>query len=611
MTSDPPISVGQVFAGSNAGGGYRIDGLLGAGGMGAVYRVTDVQSGKQHALKLLLNMHSTSPSLARRFDREARALAALSHPNIVHVVDYGTTEVGPYLVMELLEGEDLAARLRRGPPEPREYLALARELLAALAFVHEQGLAHRDIKPGNIFLERRGRKAPRVKVLDFGLAKFVDNPGSETVASPLTRTGEIFGTPGYMAPEQVVGQGSDARSDVYALGAVLYEMLTGRPPFQGPTTEVLRQQLTADPLAPAAACPGLTSVNELDDLLARAMARTPEDRFDSAGSMLSALRRLPKRCFKRGKGQLAMAATQVAVQPVQDLATDPTIVADALAIAAPAPTLARAAAPGRPPARARRPGLLQRLSSSIARTVAFILIAASLVVLFISGANIYLAREQPESAAAAQADQLATKLKGVVAAQGEQLQENVQERVARTQERLEERVEGAIGAAIEGAKRRASDALGRNPLEAERPPAENPWARAAPRLLRDLRRRAQRGGEASKKQLEALRSYNAKHGNDVRGRLLLAWFYTNRGWLRDASEQYENALRAHPEARGAPEVLPNLLNLASRSKTTKRTRELIVEIFGGEARDAVDTKLQDASLEAQQRQDLQALADAL
>src|SRR5262245_42900584 len=163
-----------------------------------------------------------------RFAREAKALAALQHPNIVAVLDYGVSDARPYLVMELLEGETLAQRLQRGPLPLDRALQIIQQLLEALAFMHRSKLVHRDVKPSNVFLQRTRDGYDRVKVLDFGLAKFT----AETAASDptLTRDGAIVGTPAYMSPEQATGEEVDARSDVYTAGVIMFRTLSGRLP---------------------------------------------------------------------------------------------------------------------------------------------------------------------------------------------------------------------------------------------------------------------------------------------------------------------------------------------------------------------------------------------
>ncbi|MDI1434004.1 serine/threonine-protein kinase [Polyangium sorediatum] len=255
---------GEVVAGR-----FVIERRAGAGGMGAVYRAHDRATGLPVALKVI---HQPAADATRRFDIEARALAELSHPHVVRYVTHGLSEAGfPYLVMEWLEGEDLAARLARGPLTLAESLLVARRVAAGLGAAHARGIVHRDVKPTNLVLE--GRAIEGVKLVDFGLAQLGHT------SRKLTRSGMILGTPGYMAPEQASGDGTpiDARADVFSLGAVLYECLTGRPPFQAENLMGLFAKLLLEE-APrlAEARPDLPP--RLDALMARLLAKHPASR---------------------------------------------------------------------------------------------------------------------------------------------------------------------------------------------------------------------------------------------------------------------------------------------------------------------------------------------
>jgi serine/threonine-protein kinase len=234
---------------------------------------------------VLQRQHQERWGSRKRFEREARALAQLSHEHIVAVSDCGVDGDVPFLVMELLEGESLEARLKQGALPPAVACELLLQLLAGLAFVHEHGLVHRDIKPGNLFLERTAQ-GERLKLLDFGLAKLLA-PGSD---ASLTLSGEVFGTPAYMPPEQITGEAIDARSDVYAVGLVAFEMMAGRCAFRGHDSELLRQQL----VEPVPRLEQLKRALEypLDDWLQRATAKEKDLRFPSAREMSQALRAL-------------------------------------------------------------------------------------------------------------------------------------------------------------------------------------------------------------------------------------------------------------------------------------------------------------------------------
>ena len=245
----------MALAAGTALGAYEIIALLGAGGMGEVYRARDTKLGRDVALKTLPESVTHDSERLARFRREAQLLAALNHPHIGAIYGLEETNSQRFLVLELVEGETLAARIQRGPLPVAEALAIAREIAAALEAAHEKGIIHRDLKPANIALTTRDR----VKVLDFGLAKAADIAragssadavNSPTVTSPatLTRMGLILGPAAYMSPEQARGRAADKRSDVWAFGCVLYEMLTGKRAFEGDdVSDALASVLKSDP----------------------------------------------------------------------------------------------------------------------------------------------------------------------------------------------------------------------------------------------------------------------------------------------------------------------------------------------------------------------------
>jgi serine/threonine protein kinase len=207
-------------------GRYEVLSLLGAGGMGEVYRARDLQLGREVAIKIITPTTSADPTAVDRFEREARAAAALSHPSIIAVHDIGTHEGSPFLVTELLEGETLRARIARGALDVRAGLDIAIQLAHGLAAAHARGIVHRDFKPDNVFLTTAGT----AKILDFGLAK-LSRPGQpaeiEVTTEQLTQPGVVLGTVGYMSPEQVVSAAVDHRTDQFGLGVIVYEMFGG------------------------------------------------------------------------------------------------------------------------------------------------------------------------------------------------------------------------------------------------------------------------------------------------------------------------------------------------------------------------------------------------
>jgi serine/threonine protein kinase len=217
-------------------GPYEILAPLGAGGMGEVYRARDKKLDRDVAIKVLPDSVASDPDSLARFEREAKAVAALSHPNILSIFDFGTQDGVSYAVMELLEGETLRGKLDAGPIPQRQAVDYAMQIAKGLSAAHEKGIVHRDLKPENLFVSKDGH----LKILDFGLAKRVEQvpPGKETsapTASGHTQPGTVMGTVGYMSPEQVRGLPVDHRSDIFSFGAILYELLSGKRAFKRDT----------------------------------------------------------------------------------------------------------------------------------------------------------------------------------------------------------------------------------------------------------------------------------------------------------------------------------------------------------------------------------------
>ncbi len=271
------VSAGTRF------GPYEIVSLLGAGGMGEVYRARDTRLGRDVAVKLLPPHLTLSPEARQRFEREARAIAALSHPNVCALYDVGREGDVDYLVMELLEGELLSKRLANGPLPFEQTLRYGVEIASALGRAHLMGFVHRDLKPGNVMLTTSG-----AKLLDFGLAKAFEAQGPaealtsvSTAEEEVTREGAILGTLAYMAPEQLEGRKADTRSDIFAFGAVLYEMATGRKAFQGSSrASRISAIMTAEP-EPVSVSQA-TAPPALDRLVRTCLAKDPEERWQSA-----------------------------------------------------------------------------------------------------------------------------------------------------------------------------------------------------------------------------------------------------------------------------------------------------------------------------------------
>jgi eukaryotic-like serine/threonine-protein kinase len=293
-------------------GHYAIARKLGEGGMGVVYAARDERLERTVALKTMSAV-GRDETARKRFWREARAAASVNHPNICQIYEIGEDGGELFIAMELLEGEVLADRLRHGAMSPADTLPVARGILAALAALHSQTIVHRDLKPSNVFLTAHG-----VKLLDFGLAR-PEIEGTYSGISDVTRTGVVMGTPRYMAPEQVAGEPVDPRSDLFAAGAIIFEMLAGRPAFAGRT---LAEIVHATRYEQPPALTGSPAVAAMDRVIRRAMAKSPADRPASADEMAGELRAIGG-VSASDAPVLAHALTRVVVLPFRVLRPDP------------------------------------------------------------------------------------------------------------------------------------------------------------------------------------------------------------------------------------------------------------------------------------------------
>ncbi len=333
-------------------GRYRVVEKIGRGGMGAIYQADHVATGRRFAVKMLLPGLGHIAEIAGRFEREARAASSLSHPSIVSVVDFGTDGDGSlFLAMELVNGRSLAEILEERRLPPARAFGIARQLLEALAHAHAEGVVHRDLKPDNVMLVDAGasdEERDLVKIVDFGIAKWT----GEGAGDRLTQAGVAFGTPEYMSPEQALGEEVDARADLYAVGVLLHEMLSGRPPFDGPDkVAVLRKQVAVPP--PPIELPEGELAPEVRALVQRALEKHRERRFEGAHEMLAALE--------------VAAEAQAALEQARSAAiASPPI--GTVASPAPAPV-----GPGRPGRRGRRGRMV------IAGVVAAVVVLGGLV----------------------------------------------------------------------------------------------------------------------------------------------------------------------------------------------------------------------------------------
>jgi serine/threonine-protein kinase len=344
--ADGPDTPADSNLGRVLDGKYRLEQLLGAGGMGAVYRARHTYTGKLFAVKILHPEMSLIDEVAKRFEREARAASKLDHPNVIQVTDFGravsafdsgSPGSGPqlYLVMEYLEGQSLgeaidsAAAMGRRMPLAR-VLSITRQMLSALSLAHSVGIVHRDLKPDNVLLVRPRNTDPAlaqslsgkidasipaggddvVKILDFGIARMTSPDGDKAEAEPaLTQAGVVFGTPEYLSPEQALGQTVDGRADIYSMGVILYEMLTGKKPFMSENrVQILSMHLSTPPRPPRAVAPDAGLSPALELVVLKALAKKREDRYATASDMLAALAQVPSSAYVSELSQLPIPA---------------------------------------------------------------------------------------------------------------------------------------------------------------------------------------------------------------------------------------------------------------------------------------------------------------
>jgi serine/threonine protein kinase len=337
----------RLGTGRLIGGRYRLEALLARGGMAEVWEATDQSLGRAVAVKLLHPHLAEDEGFRRRLRAEAVAVARLVHPNIVAVHDVCSEDAGDAIVMELVRGRTLRSYLdERGRLEPVEVVHIGSEVAAGLSCAHRHGLVHRDVKPANIMLSDDGR----VLVADFGIAKILDS-------ADVTATSTLLGTAKYLAPEQVEGRAVDARTDVYALGAVLYECLCGRPPFErdSPSATALAR-LTAAVEPASTRAPGVSAT--LDPVLGRALARAPADRYPSASDLRSALLTPPP------------AAAEPEVRRTDPLSGERLVESGHVSVSAPLPSPER-------PARRRSAATVMALLLVVSAVVVIVLLVAT------------------------------------------------------------------------------------------------------------------------------------------------------------------------------------------------------------------------------------------
>ena len=359
---------------------YRIDELIGEGGMGRVYSAEHVMMKKRLAVKVLRRELTTVPEVVARFEREAMAAANIDHPNVAAATDFGKLPDGSFfLVLEFVMGKSLRDEIAEGPMAVERALHITRQIAVGLGSAHAQGIVHRDLKPENVMLVERGADKDFVKVLDFGIAKVpIGEVPAASKDQPITRAGMVFGTPEYMSPEQALGQAVDGRADLYSLGVMLFEMLSGVRPFSSSNpVGILGQQLANPPPRVSQRAAGLEIPDAVEDIVARLLSRDREQRFPRAAALAAAIERL----LAPPSARSLYRAPQHPSEPAQTAGAEPPSGNAAPAPSVPPPELAVArgdhtnaprddAAPGAmasllPPAEALRERLPQRIRESL------------------------------------------------------------------------------------------------------------------------------------------------------------------------------------------------------------------------------------------------------
>ncbi|HET8935726.1 MAG TPA: serine/threonine-protein kinase [Polyangiales bacterium] len=319
-----PLGSEDDWTGRILGGQFRLLRVLGRGGMGHVYLAEQLEVGRHVVIKVLNSSRLLDPNHEARFQREARALAQLSHPNIVHLYMFGRTDDGtPFLAMEYVEGRTLASVIEESGAQPeRRTLEILDQVCSALVEAHRQGVVHRDLKPENVMISARHGADVRVKILDFGIAKL-----AHAAEAKLTRKGEVLGTPLYMAPEQLREQTADARTDIYALGAIGFELLTGEVPYEAETTLSLMVKVLNETMIPLRErAQGVNVSPATDALITRCLAKEPSDRFQTAVELRVALTKQLEqlsRTLLGAAGAYAATATALSLRPADELARVP------------------------------------------------------------------------------------------------------------------------------------------------------------------------------------------------------------------------------------------------------------------------------------------------
>ena len=562
MVGDP-FNPADPLIGRKLDGRYEVLERLGEGGAGVVYRGRQAHLGRFVAIKVLHQNTASSTEWRRRFQLEAIALSALAHPNVVPVTDFGVDHGVPFLVMELLEGKTLGALIKEGPLPLWRALEIARQTLRVLAFSHIKGVVHCDLKPSNVFLQALPDEADHVRLLDFGMAKFVEGSSSRAPAE-MTRAGVMIGTPAYMSPEQVNGAPTDARTDVYAAGLLLFELLAGRRPFVADSPEgYLGAHLTAPVPSLAQLRPRLAHASLFQAVVEQAMAKKPAERFKDAYTMLLALEdvvaRLPAAVVSGGRAEARRKpmprARSAAPSGSRFWPRVMLLVTLAVGIAAVEEYLRhegakQAKTTGGPAAQPPKPALSSPTPPKPALPAAQARAAT-----------------QPSPPPTPPAPSLPSPEPEPPTSPPVKVQAPMDPEPPERPAQPDNDAKAALG-------------------------ARDPWREPVPRPLRPIRDRVKRGVHLSQRALVPAYEFARKNPDDPRPWLLLGAAYAQADWFRDSVERYLRAYQVDSTCRADPQMLADLLKAAAHPVAGRSAARAIRDIYGAEAIPALEQALE-------------------
>jgi serine/threonine-protein kinase len=528
---------------------------LGVGGVGVVYQGRHVKLDRLVAIKVLQQSAAASPEWRRRFEREARALSTLAHPNVVPVTDFGIDGDVPYLVMELLEGKTLADLLNEELVSSERALDIVGQTLRGLAFAHSKGIVHRDLKPANIFLQALPDHADHVRLLDFGMAKFLEGASSPSPAENPSHAGVVFGTPEYMSPEQATAGRVDARADIYATGVILFQLLAGRLPYEADTPEgIMEAQVVAPIPSLATVRPDLSIARLVQPVIERALAKKPAGRYPQALWMLSALEAVEG-------GSSGVAAGAGLVPTLKNLP--------------PVRSARRAPEATTRKDLARLPGVRRASQprSHAGRTALALVALAGAVT-----AGVTILRRHPgplfENAEPVAAEAPAPNPQTTAPAQPPPAPAQPAPALAPSQP--------TPPATASAAQTKPAGAV------APGQRARDPWQEPVPEALKPIRDKLASGERLNEGALGPAYAFARQNPTDPRPWLLIAHTYAQLDWVSNSVERYQRAFHADPTCRGDPQMLEDLLKAVTHRIAGRNAERAIRDIYGAEALPALE-----------------------